>query len=508
MTAAGPELFIISPGDNVAVALADYSRGEKVSDGSSQIELLNDIPFGHKVALTDINEGGDVVKYGAPIGHAGKAIKKGEHIHSHNLRTSLGDLLEYEYKRDDQALSAFAAYHPATCETASFEGYSRADGRAGTRNEVWIIPLVGCVNKTAETLAEKARQSFGDRCDGIFAYSHNMGCSQMGDDQLTTQKILAGLINNPNAGAVLVLGLGCENNNREVFRPVLENLGPIDERRVRFLVTQDVEDELTDGLKLLDQLTAHAAGFKRERLPADRLVVGFKCGGSDAFSGITANALCGRISDRLVACGGSSILTEVPEMFGAETLLMARAKDRPTFEAIVRLINDYKSYFKRYQQVVYENPSPGNKAGGITTLEEKSLGCTQKGGRAPVVDVLDYGRPVTEKGLNLLIGSGNDQVSCTNLTAAGANLIIFTTGRGNPFGAPVPTIKVSSNDRLYERKKNWIDYNAGRIALDGGMEETADDFFSRILQVASGQKVLNELHGYREISIFRDGIIM
>jgi len=502
-------LIVINRNDTVAVALGDYSKGSEFAVNGEAIRLVDDIPFGHKVALKDIAEGENILKYGAPIGHASAPILKGAHVHTHNVKTNLADVLDYAYSPARGALEAFArdAEH-VKAMGYTFEGYPRPGGRAGTRNEVWIIPLVGCVNNTADNLAAEAREKFGSRCDGVFAYTHNMGCSQLGDDMLTTQKILAGIINNPNAGGVLVLGLGCENNHLEVFRPVLEALGPIDEDRVKFLVTQDVEDEIEEGLAILDQLTAHAAKSRRTRIPVSALTIGFKCGGSDAFSGITANALCGVVNDTLVKAGGSTILTEVPEMFGAETLLMERAVDEATFEATVALINDYKHYFTRYGQVIYENPSPGNKKGGITTLEEKSLGCTQKGGAAPVVGVLGYGEAVAKKGLNLLTGSGNDQVSCTNLVASGATMILFTTGRGNPFGAPVPTVKIASNDRLYERKKNWIDFNAGQILTDG-MEKTAETFFRYLLDVASGKQfTLNEIHGYRDISVFRDGVIL
>lgn len=497
-------LIRLFPGDDVAVALVDLARGSVCDADGDAIALANDIPFGHKVAMRDIAAGDAVIKYGSPIGSAVRAIAKGEHVHVHNIRTNLGETLEYAYAPDRDLLSSFsrdAEYF--------FMGYPRPDGSAGTRNEVWIIPTVGCVNNTAATLARMANERFTGRCEGVFACGHNMGCSQMGDDQETTQKILAGLAAHPNAAGVLVLSLGCENNNLEAFRPILESRIGTDGGRVRFLVTQDVEDEYEAGLALLDELTALASRSRRERLSAERLVLGFKCGGSDAFSGITANALCGRVNDRLVRAGGSTLLTEVPEMFGAETRLMQRAATRDVFAGVVSLINDYKGYFARYGQTIYENPSPGNKAGGITTLEEKSLGCIQKGGLAPVVGVLGYGDAVRARGLNLLTGSGNDQVSCTNLVASGATLILFTTGRGTPFGSPVPTVKIASNSRLYRHKKNWIDFNAGCILEDVGMEEAADNLMSMILDVASGRtRARNEINGYRDISIFRDGVIL
>ncbi|MFR1708255.1 MAG: UxaA family hydrolase [Clostridium sp.] len=494
-------LIIISNNDNVAVALRDLKTGETFTINGITITLLDDIPFGHKVALNDISECENIIKYGQPIGHAKCLIKRGQHIHVHNLKTNLDGVLEYEYKINNKVLSKFN-----TKKEAYFDGYVRANGKVGIRNEIWIIPTVGCVNTTAKLLEKTANEKYGDKIDGVFAYTHNMGCSQLGTDHETTQHILKGLINNPNAGAVLVLSLGCENNNLDNFKPIL---GDIDPNRVKFLVTQDVEDEYEAGMQLLDELFEYASSMKREKVSCEHLVLGFKCGGSDAFSGITANALCGRINDTLVSHGGSTILTEVPEMFGAETLLMERAVTEEVFNETVNLINNFKGYFTKYNQTIYENPSPGNKKGGISSLEEKSLGCTQKGGEAPVVGVLNYGDAVEKKGLNLLIGPGNDQVSCTNLVASGAQMVLFTTGRGNPFGSPVPTVKISSNTNLYNRKKHWIDYNAGQL-LDGKtFDELTNDFFQYLLDVASGKiKTRNEEYGYKEISIFRDGVIL
>lgn len=497
-------LLRIFPGDDVAVALTDLHTGRACAVDGDSVTVKNDIPVGHKVALRDIATDDNILKYGAPIGHATRPIRRGEHVHTHNIRTNLSDVLHYAYSPDRALLDSFARDNEYF-----FEGYARPDGRAGTRNEVWIIPTVGCVNNTAATLARLANERFGGRCDGVFAYGHTMGCSQMGDDQTTTRNILAGLAANPNAGGVLVLSLGCENNNLDAFKPVLEAHHALDGDRVRFLVTQDVTDEYEAGLKLLDELTTMAASTPRTRLSADRLVLGFKCGGSDAFSGITANSLCGRVNDRLVRAGGSSILTEVPEMFGAETRLMERAVDEKVFSDIVSLINNYKNYLIRHGQAISENPSPGNKDGGISSLEEKSLGCIQKGGQAPVVGVLGYGAPVTKKGLNLLTGPGNDQVSSTNLVASGATIILFTTGRGTPFGSPVPTMKIASNSRLYAHKENWIDFNAGQLLEGVGMEQAADGLMRAILDVASGTvRTKNEINGYREISMFRDGVIL
>lgn len=495
-------LIIISQDDNVAVALNDLKANETYTVNNVTITLLDDIPFGHKVALCDINENENIIKYGHPIGHAKCPISKGNHIHTHNLKTNLDGVLDYKYNKNEEVLAKFNSKK----KEAFFDGYKRANGKVGIRNEVWIIPTVGCVNTTAKILEKRANDKYGDKIDGVFAYTHNMGCSQLGDDHATTQQILKGLINNPNAGAVLVLSLGCENNNLDDFKPVL---GDYDENRVKFLVTQDVEDEYEVAMEILDELVEYASSMKREKVSAKHLVLGFKCGGSDAFSGITANALCGCINDTLVSHGGSTILTEVPEMFGAETILMERAVTEEIFDDTVNLINNFKGYFTKYNQTIYENPSPGNKKGGISSLEEKSLGCTQKGGQAPVVGVLNYGQPVENKGLNLLIGPGNDQVSCTNLVASGAQMVLFTTGRGNPFGSPVPTVKISSNSNLYNKKKHWIDYNAGQLLEGKTFDEVTDDFFQYLLDVASGKiQAKNEEYGYKEISIFRDGVIL
>ena len=449
---------------------------------------------GHKVALRDIKKGENVIKYGYPIGHALEDIKAGEHVHTHNIKTNLSGVLEYKYEPQRNEI-------PKT-EKRTFMGYRRKNGRVGIRNEIWIVNTVGCINKTSEILAREANRLYGDKCDGIFNFVHPFGCSQLGDDQKTTQLILKGLVNHPNAAGVLVLGLGCENNNIPLFKTVL---GDIDEERVRFMSTQEHDDEISEGLRLIEELVDFAAEQKRVECDASELVVGLKCGGSDGFSGLTANPLIGRFSDKLIGAGGSTILTEVPEMFGAETILMNRCVDETVFDKTVALINNFKEYFTSHNQVVYENPSPGNKKGGITTLEDKSLGCVQKSGSADVVDVIQIGRSVEKQGLNLLTGPGNDIVAVTNLTASGCHMILFSTGRGTPVGAPVPTVKISTNSDLAKRKPHWIDFNAGEI-INGA--DLTDELFDYVLEVAGGKKTNNEKNGYREISIFKDGVVL
>lgn len=487
------KLFKINDKDNVAVALEELRKGEIIDN----IELLDDIPFGHKVLLNDLKSGENIIKYGNPIGHLTVDCKKGEHIHEHNLKTNLSDIIEYKCCGENE-------YQPKKCDV-TFNGYLRQDGRAATRNEIWIIPTVGCVNNTAKNLEKIGQDIIGDGCDGVFAYTHPFGCSQLGDDQENTRKILASLANHPNAGGVLIVSLGCENTNAETFK---KYLGEYNKKRIKFLITQDCEDELEKGEKLLKELYTFVKSFKREPIPINKLVVGYKCGGSDAFSGITANALCGRLTDKLTSFGTTAILTEVPEMFGAEKLLMKRCENEKVFNKCVNMINSFKQYFFSHNQECYENPSPGNHDGGITTLEEKSLGCIQKGGKAVITDVLEYGEHCKKQGLNLLTGPGNDIVSTTNLTAAGANIILFTTGRGTPLGASVPTIKVSSNSRLAKRKSNWIDFNAGELIESNDFENMTEEIFKLLIDIASGRQTKNEQNGYREISIFKDGVIM
>ena len=441
---------------------------------------------GHKYALCDIKNGENVIKYGNAIGHATEDIKKGEHVHTHNVKTNLSGNLEYEY--DHKVFDI-----PYTNDGRTFMGYVRENGEVGIRNDVWIVNTVGCVNKVAEKIAAAT---------GACYFPHPFGCSQLGDDQVITQKILAGMVKHPNAAGVLVLGLGCENNNIELFRSVL---GDVDGRRVKFLVAQEHDDEVAEGIKLVEELKAYAATFERKPVSISKLVVGLKCGGSDGYSGITANPLVGRFSDKLIASGGSCLLTEVPEMFGAEHLLMQRCESREVFDKTVALINDFKDYYTRHGQVIYENPSPGNKEGGITTLEEKSLGCVQKGGLSPVVDVLDYGDRVRKAGLSMLNGPGNDIVAITNLMAAGAHIILFTTGRGTPVGSAVPTVKIATNRSLAERKRGWIDFDASPT-LDGISLE--DELYEYVIRVAEGEMTKNEINGYKEISIFKDGVTL
>lgn len=495
------QLIKIHPADNVAVAISALKQGETVVVSGKSIVVQNDIPAGHKMAIVPIAMDEDVIKYGFPIGQAKRNVQPGEWLHTHNVKSKLGDLLEYRYEPQKAP-----AWQPAADHVHTFQGYERSDGRVGIRNEVWIIPTVGCVNAIAREIEKRAQAFVNPHIDGIYAYSHPYGCSQLGDDLRDTQKYLAGLAQNPNAGGILLLGLGCENNKMEAMRQLL---GDVDEAGIRFLICQEAEDEIAEGVRLVKELAAHAAKTKRTRQPLAKLCIGVKCGGSDGFSGLTANPLVGSIVNRVTAAGGTALLTEVPEMFGAETLLMNRCKNEAVFQKTVRLINDFKTYFQRHGEKINENPSPGNKAGGITTLEDKSLGCVQKGGIAPVEDVLAYGERVKETGLSLLQAPGNDLVSANALAASGAQLVLFTTGRGTPFSCPVPTLKIASNGRLASFKADWIDFNAGRLLTGESMETLSEEFLEFILDVASGTcHTKSESLDKHELAIFKDGVTL
>jgi len=487
----------INPADNVAVALQDLHAGETIAE----VVLREDIPAGHKATLCDLSEGQDVIKYGFPIGHVTRDAAAGTLVDHSCIKTNLEGLLDYSYS-------------PALTEIApdrsrSFKGFLRADGQVGVRNQIWIIPTVGCVNGVANTLAERFRAEIAGQessVDAVVAFPHNYGCSQLGDDHQNTRHILADMVHHPNAGGVLVVSLGCENNQLGAFR---ELVGEVDPSRVRMFETQKVDgDEIEYGLNELRSIYDACRNDERTDVPVSELRVGLKCGGSDGLSGITANPLLGVFSDWIVAQGGTTVLTEVPEMFGAETILMNRCQDEATFDKTVHLINDFKSYFMKNDQPVYENPSPGNKAGGISTLEEKSLGCTQKCGKSIVRGVLRYGERLAVKGLNLLSAPGNDLVASTALASCGCQIVLFTTGRGTPFGTFVPTMKVSTNTPLSKRKPTWIDFNAGIIAEDTPMEEAAEAFIEYVLKVVNGEQVNSEKSGYREIAIFKSGVTL
>lgn len=489
----------INPADNVVVAIQALSKGQFIEVDGVAVEVIEDIPAGHKLALQDFAEGEHVIKYGYPIGHARFAVSKGALINEKNIKTNLDGVLEYTY--EPKLTDPNVAKRDLT-----FQGYRRANGEVGIRNEIWIIPTVGCVNGIIQQLAEQLRmETFSRGVDAIVHFPHNYGCSQLGDDHANTRKILLDMVQHPNAGGVLVVGLGCENNQINVFQ---EMLGDFDTSRIKFMETQKVKDELEDGMAMLRDIYNVVSKDERSECPVSELKIGLKCGGSDGFSGITANPLLGVFSDFLVAQGGTSVLTEVPEMFGAETILMNRAQDRSVFDKTVFLINDFKEYFIKNEQPIYENPSPGNKAGGISTLEEKSLGCTQKCGIGVVRDVLAYGDKLSIKGLNLLSAPGNDLVASTALAAAGCQMVLFTTGRGTPFGSFVPTMKISTNTPLFENKPGWIDFNAGSIVQGESMEAAAERFITYLLEVASGTLVNNEKKGYREISIFKTGVTL
>ncbi|MGK3982910.1 altronate dehydratase family protein [Sorangium sp. So ce136] len=486
--------------DSAAVVLESVREGERCAlPGDLSITARGPIPRGHKIAVRRIARGASVIKYAHPIGVATAEIEVGSWVHSHNLRSALEETVSYEPPRGRYSWREPDAL---TAVPATFRGFRRSDGSVGIRNEIWILPTVGCINKTAEAIAAEARGRLGI---DVFAFSHPHGCSQLGEDLARTRKILAGLARHPNAAGVLVLSLGCEDNTLDALRA---EMGPVDPARVKFLALQEVSDERSAALRRLDALADYVARFAREELPISELTIGLKCGGSDGFSGITANPTVGCVSDLVVASGGSALLTEVPEMFGAEAVLMERASSALVFEKTVSLINDFKSYFLRHGHEVHENPSPGDRDGGITTLEEKSLGCIGKSGSSPVADVIPYGAPRATRGLTLVAGPENDLVSTTALSAAGAHLILFTTGRGTPFGAPAPTLKIATSSALAERKPAWIDFDAGRVLAGASIDELGAELFRLVVDVASGKRTKSELSGNRDIAILKDGVTL
>lgn len=491
------KLIRITERDNVAVALHAAAKGETLKAGDAVVTAREDIPQGHKIALVPLAAGEAVVKYGFPIGHATEPVEAGSWVHTHNMRTNLSGEEEYAYEPSVPEIEA--------AEAETFQGYRREDGRAAVRNEIWIIPTVGCVNDVAKKLVSDNQDLVSGSIDGLYTFPHPYGCSQTGDDHAQTRKLLAALARHPNAGAVLVLSLGCENLQHDQF---VEELGEYDAERVKFLTCQDVEDEFAAGRTLLEQCASYAGRYRREAVPVSELVIGLKCGGSDGLSGVTANPTVGAFSDMVIARGGSTVLTEVPEMFGAEGMLLSRCVNEKVFGKAAAMLNSFKDYFISHNETVYENPSPGNKKGGITTLEDKSCGCVQKGGTAPVADVIGYGEQVTAHGLSLLYGPGNDLVSATALTAAGAHIVLFTTGRGTPFGAPAPTVKIASNSGLAARKPGWIDFDAGPVADGEPIAEAAKRLYALVLDIAGGRPSKTELLGYREIAIFKNGVTL
>ena len=484
----------------MAVAIVELNVGDQLHVDDKSVVVKELIPVGHKVALQSLSTNDLIIKYGYSIGHAIEPIDEGAWVNEKNLKTNLNDILEYHYSPKHVAV-------PEADRHLSFNGYVRKNGEVGIRNEIWIISTVGCVNGTIRRLADEFRREVGDgNVDAIVDFPHNYGCSQLGDDHENTRKILRDMALHPNAGGVLMVGLGCENNQLTAFR---EFLGDFDPERIMFMETQKIEgDEMEVGMELLRKLYQKMKRDVRQPVPLSSLRVGLKCGGSDGFSGITANPLLGEFSDFLVSQGGTTVLTEVPEMFGAETLLMNRCCNEDTFDKTVHLINDFKAYFIQNNQPIYENPSPGNKAGGISTLEEKSLGCTQKSGRSVVKDVLKYGDRLKEQGLNLLSAPGNDLVATRVLGAAECHLVLFTTGRGTPFGSFIPTVKISTNTRLANNKPLWIDFNAGKLLEGTSMQDIREQFIAYILHVVNGEKVNAEKKSYREIAIFKTGVTL
>lgn len=494
------DIIKIHPNDNVAVTLIDRLAGDSISIDDQTITLKNAVDRGHKIALTAIETGENILKYGAPIGHATTAITVGEHVHTHNVATNLSALSEYEYHPAHNTLSA-------TRIDPDVQLYRRQNGDVAIRNEIWVIPTVGCVNALARKMIDQFNKQHCEELgiDGVYLYNHTLGCSQLGDDHLTTRTILQDLVKHPNAGGVLVIGLGCENNQVAAFK---ETLGEHDNERVKFMVCQQLDDEIQVGIEHLNTLYQVVKQDKRVTGKLSEVKFGLECGGSDGLSGITANPLLGCFSDFLVSHNGTTVLTEVPEMFGAEQILMNHCHDENTFKKTVNMVNDFKQYFIEHDQPIYENPSPGNKAGGISTLEEKSLGCTQKAGTSQVMDVLKYGERLAVNGFNLLSAPGNDAIATSALGAAGCHMVLFTTGRGTPYGGFVPTLKIATNNELAAKKPHWIDFNAGALLTGKSMDQLLNDFIQHVVKIVNGEQAKNEINDFRELAIFKMGVTL
>ncbi|MDN3702610.1 UxaA family hydrolase [Vibrio artabrorum] len=493
------KLIKINEIDNVAVALVDIQEGTEITVANHNIVSNQDIGKAQKVALTDLIAGENVIKYGFAIGMLKSKVAAGDLIDHCNIKTNLSSLDEYKYNPNlNVARSEF--------EDREINIYRRKNGDVGIRNELWIVPTVGCVNGIAKIIKSEFEMKFGiDGFDGINVLTHQYGCSQLGDDHETTKLMLQRLTTHPNAGGVLVIGLGCENNQITAFK---ETLGDYDEERVKFMVCQNYSDETEVGLDYLEELYERMKEDVRVIGKLSELNFGLECGGSDGLSGITANPMLGLFSDYTISHGGTTVLTEVPEMFGAETILMNRCESQKVFFDTVSMINNFKQYFIDHNQPIYENPSPGNKVGGISTLEEKSLGCTQKAGQSNVVDVLSYGDVLTKSGLNLLSAPGNDAIATTALTISGCHMVLFSTGRGTPYGGAVPTIKIATNSELANRKSHWIDFNAG-VLVDGvSMKDLLKQFIDLIVDVANGKKSCNELNDISEIAVYKSGVTL
>ena len=488
----------INPADSVAVMLSDGAAGDSIAGPEGPVTLLHPVAKGHKVAVRAIAAGAPVLKYGFPIGVARAAIAVGAHVHVHNVGSALAVRDAYQFT------PAAPAVLPDVGCVRHFMGYLRDDGRVATRKEIWIIPTVGCVGNLADRMARRAKQDCAGQVDAVRAFKHPFGCSQLGDDLNRTRTVLAALAHHPNAFGVLILGLGCESNQ---MAAMVDSI-PADRRAtIRTLGAQAAGDEMAEGLAILSELAHAAAPVQRAPAPLSALTLGVKCGGSDGFSGLTANPLVGRMADVIGGAGGRVILTEIPEIFGAEHIVMDRAVDAATHAAAAALVQDFKAGFAAAGEGLSDNPSPGNIAGGITTLEEKSLGAVQKGGHVPLSDVQRYGGQAHRAGLTLLEAPGNDAISSTALTAAGASVILFTTGRGTPMGFPAPTVKIASNSALATAKPNWIDFDAGMVLTDG-FDAAGAALLDHIIAVASGQETAAEANGEHEIAIWKSGVTL
>ncbi len=500
------DLILLSPDDNIGVARRDLRCGLQITTPRGVIALQESIPMGHKAALCGIPRGGSVYKYAQVIGRARRPIECGEWVHVHNLELAHG-----------QGTLEYAVESPRPPELPDglprmFLGYRRGDGRVGTRNHVVVVPTSNCSSHVCERIAEEVRKEAEDGVDGVFAVPHTDGCAQhTGPDIEQLERTLKGIIAHPNVCAALVVALGCEVNSLTRYcGPGMETIYGKPAAALEIQASGGTVKAVAAGVAKVHSLVEAAASCPRTEEPVGHLTIGLNCGGSDAFSGISANPALGYASDLLVGAGGTVVLAETPEIYGAEQVLTRRAADIKTGKELVRIIERYCEYAARFGATMDSNPAPGNLRGGITNIVEKSLGAVMKGGTTTLNGVIDYAERIAGKGLIVMDTPGYDPVSITGLAAGGCNLIAFTTGRGSGIGFPiVPVLKIASNSRIFRLMADNMDVNAGDI-LDGNSDirEKGIEIYRQIVRAASGERTRSEILGHREFAPWRIGPVM
>ena len=486
------DFVLLNPRDSVVVALRGFQAGDTLALGEEAIQLLDSVPPGHKVAIRPVAAGEPIFKFGWSIGVATKPIRVGQHVHTQNVKC--------DHHIDLEAISTDVPAELPRLEGHTFEGFRRADGRVGTRNYLAVISNVNCSASVARMIASRFDQqtlAAFPNVDGVISFRHEGGCAMAfnGSRHRMLSRVLGGMARHPNIGGFLLVGLGCEQGTLD---HLVQSQG-LQGEAVPVLSIQSAggtSKTVERGVEIAAGLLKQVNGFQRETVPASHLVLGTECGGSDGYSGITANPALGAAADRLVACGGTAILSETSEIFGAEHLLTRRARSRAVAEKLLERIEWWKWYCSNYGEELDNNPSVGNKAGGLTTITEKSLGAVSKGGTTPLEAVYEYAEPVQQQGFVVMDTPGFDPASVTGMVAGGANLIAFTTGRGSCFGSkPTPTFKIASNTRLFQQLPEDMDFNAGQVVEGRSVDEVGQELFSRLLDTASGKPTCSEALG-------------